>query len=111
MDTYSVELTQSAASDLREIYSYIKLHLLEPETAARQRDRIKAGILGLSSLPKRYALISDGYLKEQGIRFCPVDNYLVFYVINELERKVIILRVLYSRRDWQVILSDDSSVL
>ena len=111
MDTYSVELTQSAVSDIREIYGYIKLQLLEPETATRQRDRIKSGILNLSSLPNRHALISDGYLREQGIRFFPVDNYLFFYVVHEAERKVIVLRVLYSRRDWQVILSDDSSLI
>ena len=111
MDTYSAELTQSAVSDIREIYGYIKLQLLEPETATRQRDHIKSGILNLSSLPNRHALISDGYLREQGIRFFPVDNYLVFYVVHEAERKVIVLRVLYSRRDWQVVLSDDSSLL
>jgi len=111
MGTYSVEVTDSAVSDLREIYDYIKLHLFEPDTATRQRERIRGAILGLSSMPKRHSLISDGYLREQGIRFCPVDNYLIFYVVSEIERKVIVLRVLYSRRDWQVILSEDCSAL
>lgn len=109
MSSYSVDLTQNAASDIREIYAYIRLQLLEPETAAHQRGRIKKAILGLASLPKRYALVSDGQLKEQGIRFFPVDNYLIFYVINEQEHKVTVLRVLYPRRDWLVVLSEDSS--
>lgn len=109
MPSYSVDLTQNAASDIREIYAYIRFQLLEPETAAQQRDRIKKAVLGLSSLPKRYALISDGQLREAGVRFCPVDNYLVFYVINEQEHNVTVIRVLYSRRDWHVILSEDCS--
>ena len=109
MGTYSVEMTDSAVSDLREIYDYIKRHLFEPDTAARQRERIKAAILGLSFMPQRHSLVSDGYLREQGVRFCPVDNYLIFYVVSDIERKVIVLRVLYSRRDWQIILSESSS--
>lgn len=109
MKSYAVELTQSAASDIREIYAYIRLHLLEPDTAVRQRDSIKQAIFSLSSLPNRYPLISDGYLRERGIRFCPVDNYLIFYIVNDADHKVIVLRVLYSRRDWQVVLSDDSA--
>ena len=111
MSSYLVEVTDTAVSDLCGIYDYIKLHLFESDTATRQRERIKGAILGLSSMPKRYSLISDGYLREQGIRFCPVDNYLIFYVVSDIERKVIVLRVLYARRDWQIILSDDSSTL
>jgi len=109
MSSYSVDLTQNAASDIREIYAYISLQLLDPETAAQQRDRIKKAVMSLDSFPKRYALIPDGQLREQGVRFCPVDNYLVFYVINDLEYKVTVLRVLYSRRDWQVVLTEESS--
>lgn len=105
-DAFSVELTQSATGDLRDIYGYIRLHLMEPGTAARQRDRLKKAILGLSALPHRHALIADGHLREQGIRFFPVDNYLVFYIADDARRTVTVLRVLYARRDWQVVLAD-----
>ena len=41
-----------------------------------------------------------------GIRFVPVKNYLLFYIVREDEQKVYVLRFLYSKRNWQKILLD-----
>lgn len=44
---YKIELTKQADVDLRGIYEYIALNLLELETAARLLERIEKGILSL----------------------------------------------------------------
>lgn len=108
MDTFSIVLTEKVFADLRELSRYIRLHLAGAETSRRQQTRIKQAVFDLAQFPERYALVPDGCLREQGVRFFPVDNYLMFYVVNTSGRKVYILRILYSRRDWQLLLSSTS---
>lgn len=111
MDTFSIALTEKAFADLEELSHYLHMQLVDPETVKQQQERIKQACLSLAQLPMRYALVPDGYLRKQGVRFFPVDTYLVFYVVNPSEHKVYILRILYSRRDWQILLSSTTSIL
>lgn len=41
-----------------------------------------------------------------GIRFVPVKNYLLFYVVREDESAVYVIRFLYAKRAWQNILRE-----
>jgi len=36
--------------------------------------------------------------------FIVVDNYIVFYIIDEERKTVTIVRILYTRRDWENLL-------
>lgn len=58
------------------------------------------------TFPTRYPLCHDEVLHMWGIRFVPVKNYLLFYIVREDEQKVYVLRFLYSKRNWQKILLD-----
>ena len=104
MDSYAVEITEHAEKDLRDIYRYIKNNLLAEDAASVQKGRLKDAVFGLSSMPERFPLVSDEELYRQGVRFCPVDNYLLFYVVHPHIKTVYILRVLYARRDWRHLL-------
>ena len=104
MRSFSVRMTESAVCDIQDIAQYIRFHLLEPETAKNQIARIRKSILSLSDFPERNALISDGYLQKKQIRFMHVDNFLIFYTVHKDKSMVYIVRVVYSRRDWQIIL-------
>lgn len=108
MNVYAVKLTESAAQDLREIDRHIRFRLLEPETASQQIERLRVAVFSLKSLPERHALLMDEVLRGQGIRFVPVDNYLVFYAICADTQRVYVLRILYSRRDWRNLLTPGS---
>ena len=46
-----------------------------------------------------------GYL----IHIFPFGNYNLFYIIDEENRKIVILRVLYQKQNWQRILRVDNS--
>ncbi|MGI6712242.1 MAG: type II toxin-antitoxin system RelE/ParE family toxin [Bacillota bacterium] len=46
----------------------------------------------------------DEPLKKRGYRKLIVGNYMVFYLVNEQERQVIITRILYGAGDYQTIL-------
>ncbi|SPF46518.1 Addiction module toxin, RelE/StbE family (fragment) [Candidatus Desulfosporosinus infrequens] len=67
-------------------------------------DKISDEALSLEEMPQRNALVADERLSTAGIRKLLVDNYIIFYVISEKEKTVMIIRILYGRRDWLTLL-------
>ena len=90
---YSVNISSQADKDIRAIYEYIALTLMSPENANAQLSRLEDRINKLDNLPKRF----PKYKNE--IRFMPVDNYLVFYTVDDVSKNVSILRVMYGKRN------------
>ena len=90
---YSVNISTQADKDIRAIYEYIALTLMSPENANAQLSRLEDRINKLDNLPKRF----PKYKNE--IRFMPVDNYLVFYTVEEVSKNVSILTVMYGKRN------------
>lgn len=96
---YVIEYTESAMQDIRNIYGYISKTLLEPELASNQTQRIMKEIRSLEEMPMRYRLYDDEPWHSKGLRFFPVDNYLVFYLPDEETCIVKVIRVMYGGRD------------
>ncbi|NLZ27343.1 MAG: type II toxin-antitoxin system RelE/ParE family toxin, partial [Firmicutes bacterium] len=48
--------------------------------------------------------VDDRFLRGKGYRKLIVDNYLVFYLVYKKEKQVIIMWVLYGRREYQGLL-------
>lgn len=96
---YAIEYTDSAMQDIRNIYGYISETLLEPEIASNQAQRIMKEIRSLEEMPLRYRLYDDEPWHSKGLRFFPVDNYLVFYLPDEETGTVKIIRVMYGGKD------------
>ena len=90
---YSVNISTQADKDIRAIYEYIALTLMSPENANAQLSRLEDRINKLDNLPKRF----PKYKNE--IRFMPVDNYLVFYTVDDVSKNVSVLRVMYGKRN------------
>lgn len=96
---YKIFYTAGAKRDLRSIYSYIADDLLVPDTAAGQVQRIMKEIRSLEEMPMRYRLYDDEPWHSLGLRFFPVDNYLVFYLPDESTNTVRVVRIMYGGRD------------
>ena len=97
--SFEVKYTARARQDLRNIYEYIAYDLLVPETTARQTRRIMKEIDALNEMPMRYRLYDDEPWQSQGIRFFPVNNYLVFYLPDDTQNTVHVVRIIYGGRD------------
>ncbi len=97
--SYTIFYTTGAKQDLRSIYSYIAEKLLVPATAAGQVQRIMKEIRSLEEMPMRYRLYDDEPWHSMGLRFFPVNNYLVFYLPDESTNTVRIVRIMYGGRD------------
>ena len=104
MKIYSVVISEIAETDLREIVQYIAFERLEPFNASQLLSRIQEAILELETMPYRFALVRDERLAFRGIRMLSVDNHIVFYIVSEMNDSVIIVRILYGKREWRQLL-------
>ncbi len=99
MKKYEVLVADRADKDLREIFEYIAFELLSYDNAVRQLERIEAAIERLDTFPEGYRLYEDEYWNRRNLRVLPVDNYVVFYIPDNDNLTVTIIRVIYGGRN------------
>ena len=102
---YRVDITTCAEQDLIQAVEYISAELGNPIAAARLLDDAVKAITALDEMPLRHPLVADETLARQGFRFFAVGSYIVFYIVREEQRTVVIERFLYGRRNWGTILN------
>ena len=98
-DSYKVGYSVDALDDLREIYSYIANELLVPETASAQLSRIRKEVRSLAFMPARYALVDWEPWYSMKMHQLPVDNFIVYYLVDDEKRTVTVVRIFYGGRD------------
>ena len=103
---FDVVYSAEARQDLRDIYEHIAYELLEPDTAANQADRIMKSARSLEQMPMRHTRYDEDPWRSQGLRFLPVNNYLIFYLPDEKNGVVNIIRIMYGGRDVKRQLSE-----
>lgn len=94
---YTVHITEQAFDDMNNIYRYIFDTLQAPNAAKNQYNRIANAINRLNIFPERIKPIDADFNKSLKIRQMFVDNYSVFFKIEN--NRVVVLRVLYSASD------------
>ena len=99
MDEYSLQITPEAESDIGAAYDYIAYHLENQQAAFELTDGIYAAIEELASMPLRFPVWRHEPMRSQGVRSYGVKNFNVSYYINEPLHAVIVVRVLYNRRN------------
>jgi toxin ParE1/3/4 len=97
--SYTIKYSAEARQDLKDIYNYIALELLVPETAKNQSRRIIDAIKSLDEMPMRYSLYKDEPWTSKGVRFIPVNNYVVLYLPDEEKQIVNVVRIMYGGRN------------
>lgn len=108
MDKYDIYVSEPAFEDMDDIASYIATQLNAPNAADNLIDEFVNTISSLANMPKRYPLVRDDLLASLGYRMVPVNNYIVFYSVDESSpetREVNVERVLYFKRNWKHILN------
>jgi len=103
---YQVVLTEQAIHDLVEIYSYILNNLQSKPSADNTLNRLNLAMKGLSVMPKRYRRYAKEPWYNRGLRFLPVGNYSVLYLVDDSKSVVSIIHVVYGKRDLDKVLAD-----
>lgn len=98
-ERYNVEITPEAESDLRGIYRYVSDEKENPSAAFRLVSLIYEEIAKLDTMPGRFPIWRNEPWKSRGVRSMDVENYHVFYLVEEAPPRVIALRVFYNSRN------------
>ncbi len=99
MEEYTIRITRQAREHLREIRRYIEMELLAPIAAKNTIAAIKAEMQSLKKMPDRIHLTPEQPWHDQGVRRDRVKNYYIYYWIDEEQKKVQIIGVIYVKRD------------
>ena len=99
-DKYTLKFTKKASQDYEQIYQYISQDLYAPQAADNLLKKMENSIRQLCTTPFIGSCVQDSYLMQKGYRRIVVDNYIVFYIVNETEMALYIMRILYSGRDY-----------
>ena len=97
--SWDVYYSSEALRDLQDIYEYIAFVLSAPETAEKLVNKLRAMIRSLDEMPNRYPIYDSEPWRSKGIRKFNVGHYLVFYVPQEEQHSVMIVRIIYGGRD------------
>ena len=99
---YNIKLSPKAIEDLQEIKSYIENDLQNPIAAKNTLNKIISTYEDLSIFPKSGIPVQKYVPFATDYRFVLANNYSIFYRISNED--ILIIRILYSKRDFLNIL-------
>lgn len=101
---YKLEYLPIARQDMADIVRYISHELCNPEAAEKLALEMIEAADGLPAFPYvNAAYIPIKPLKHE-YRKLLVQNYIMFYWVDEKEKTVTMARVIYARRDYKKLL-------
>ena len=103
---YDYRFTETAEQDLDDIFHYIATELDNPIAASSFMKKLESVIAEIRSFPKSGSLVDNEFISVKDIRKLPISNYLLYYQFEETQESVVILRIIYGKRDLQQILQD-----
>jgi len=97
---YKLTITEAANQDMDKIFSYIFNHLCNPKAAVDIADAIEGKYDEVCMNPYMFEESRDMALKNKGYHRLPVQNYIILYKIDEMNREVIIMRIFYCGQNY-----------
>ena len=101
MGKYLVRLTPYVKEQLEECLHYIKDELQAPDTARSLRELLKSEMKKCADFPAKNPQVTDEPWYSYGIRRMVVKHYCVYYWIDEAERTVWFICMVYSKRNQE----------
>ena len=92
---YKVVYLPTARRQLEDAVMYIAIDLYSPDAAMNLAYEVDEAVQKLKEMPYRFPIYHTLYAMKREIRFFPVKNYNVYYVIDEDSKTVEIWRVLH----------------
>lgn len=90
---YKITYLPLALDNLQGIGEYITYNFYSPAAAKRLVHKIRTRIRNLRGNPYLYRAYEHEPYKSRGIRYFPVDDYIVYYRVDEQAQTVYILKI------------------
>ena len=101
---FKIKYSERSSNDISDIIDYISDELSNPKAAEKFFVGVSEKIEMLRENPYLFPLYHDKKLSAEGYRFAIVGNYLMFYVINDVNSIVNIVRIVFGRRNIPAII-------
>ena len=102
-DRYNYVLTESADADIDDAFDNIANELVNPDAASAFVDELEEKLEEICKTPKAGRPIHNPYLKRDDVRRVLVKNNIAYYLIDEEKENIVVLRVVYNRRNQDKI--------
>lgn len=96
---YEVIVSPEGIEDLQKIYDYIAYEKKSIINAESLISRIENEIVKLDFMPNKFKLYQKEPWKSLGLRYFHIDNYLIFYIVDDENKTVTVLRIIYGKMD------------
>ncbi len=101
---YHVEISEQAERDMHEIYQYIAFTSFQQQIAEKIIEHIEEAIFSLDFMPMRYPKYPSK--RWVHLRYMTVDNYNIFYQVNQELKEIFVVQIIYGRRNIPKILGE-----
>ena len=101
---YKVEYLPVALQDVLEIARYIAFELNNPAAAERLSEAIFEAGNRLTEFPYTYPVYTPIRPLEYEYRKALVQNYIIFYRVDEKNKLVTVSRLIYAKRNYEYLL-------
>lgn len=102
---FDYSFTDAAKADLDEILSYISIELDNPTAAASFFESVEKTLSQLVEFPESGSIVENEYLAAENIRKVPIGNYSLYYSPDSVQSTIVIIRIIYSKRNPEWISS------
>ena len=96
---YRVEIFDDVEKQLDDIVDYITDELEAPLSALNVLADLEAAMESLSMFPKRVPIIQDEKFIMYELRRLVVRQYLIYFTVDDWNRQVNIVAIIYGKRD------------
>ena len=96
---FNVIIQNDAYEDMRNISDYIALSLSAPQAAFKLIDKFEREFLRIGNFPFSGAKIRSSNFSLPYL-WSRIDNYMIFYIVDEPLHTVYIMRILYGASDY-----------
>ncbi|MBR1628245.1 MAG: type II toxin-antitoxin system RelE/ParE family toxin [Lachnospiraceae bacterium] len=96
---YKFEFTKLAETDIDETISYICEELHNSEAASSFVEELEEKLDEVCKNPKIGRLVENEFLRLDNVRRFLVKNYVAYYIVDDDSYRVVVLRVVYGKRD------------
>lgn len=99
MQSYRIQITRQAQEHLLGISDYIQDVLCAPQAARDTVAALRGAIKSLSIMPSRIQRTEEEPWHSEGVRRMTVNNFYIYFWMDEERLMVQVIAVVYARRD------------
>ena len=99
MDKYCIVYTPVFEIQLKEIVNYISYQLFNTKAAGLFLDTLEHKTKNLISFPYIYPIVKESPRNNRGLRKMIINAFVVYYFVDDIDKSVYLISIIYSRRD------------